>query len=135
MGFADSLKRACDNALKQTGEAATETVTSLFTLAKDFSPVQPDAPYAKGLFINSWYPAVNNVDPTVGAVADMSGSGTQSRIDALKSQSLFYGRDEYVTLANNLDYAMRVELLGWDRTGPYSPARLAVLTIRSANLK
>lgn len=133
MGFANSFKRACQESLMKASDAATETLTSVFTLAKDYSPTKPDAPHAKGLFINSWYPAVNNVDPTVGSLADMSGGGTQARIDALKGMKIFYQQDNYVTLSNNLDYAMRVEYTGWDRTAPYAPARLAILTIRASN--
>ncbi len=146
MGFADNLKRNIQGALTEVSNKITERAILVFSKAVDFSPLQDDAiypgAYAKGLFANSWYPAIDEFDTTVGTIADESASGSRARIENLRNKGAFLGRDGFISLSNSLSYALRVELLGWPKEdgysgfiGPYAPARQAILTFKGVGFK
>lgn len=144
MGFADSLKRNIQGVLAQTANACTERAITLFNFAVDYSPLQVDAEYpgtyATGLFANSWYPAFDEFDETVGTVADESASGSRARIDNLRNKGMFLGKDGFISLSNNLKYAYRVEYRGWPQEdgysgfiGPYAPVRNAMIKLKGVS--
>lgn len=132
--FSEGLKRDIESALQWINDECTKTAMDAMTFVVDFSPTKfIGAKYAEGVFVNSWYPAINEFDETIGASADMSGSGSRARIAALKDSQAFYRKDGFVSFLNNLDYSMKVEYEGWINTGAYAPVRNAIISIQAAN--
>lgn len=140
MGWADNIKRKLQqDAMQKVNDKIVDNAIVLGTLLVTNSPDKPDAKYAKGLFKNSWYVAVNEFDPTIGTNADMSGAASMARITALKSTNWFANADGYISFTNNLSYSYRVEFLGWPQgegengwvwsgqVGPYAPVRNSVV--------
>ncbi len=116
MSFLSDIKAFQQKALLAANKSVSEAAfgsLGVFQEAVALSPTAPEAQYAKGLLINSWYPSVGGFDTTVGTTTDYYGSGSLSRIKAMLSQNLFYGKDNMVTLTNSVDHAYRVEYLGY----------------------
>lgn len=98
------------------------------------SPTQRDAEYATGLLVNQWYPAAGNTfSSSEGTDQSDDGEGSKSRIKALRTSTEFLGKDGKLTLANNVHYAYRAEVLGWPvadgwggKVGPYKMVALAI---------
>lgn len=113
MSFADQIKAFERKALL----AANSSVLKAFeTVAIDtvlLTPTSPEAKYATGLLINSWYPAVGSFDNTVGTTTDYYGNASLARIKAIVAQQPFLGKDNFITLTNSVDHAYRAEHLGW----------------------
>lgn len=144
MGWADNIKRKLNqDAMQAVNDKIIDEAIVLGTLLVANSPEKPEAEYAKGLFKNSWYVAVNEFDPTVGTQADMSGAGSLARIASLKGTNWFAQRDGFISFTNNLDYAFRVEFAGWPqgegengwvwsgRVGAYAPVRNSVIAYKA----
>lgn len=101
----------------------------LAVVAKTPSPAFPGK-HAKGLLANQWYPAVGGEFSTErGTDTSRNGAASKSRIVALRGGNEFLGQNGKLTLANNLEYAYRAEVLGWAKTGPYAMVRLALQEI------
>lgn len=142
MGWADNIKKRGNAMLDWVDEKTTDVAEKFFITIVDYSPTTfVGADYAKGVFVNSWYPAVNNFDPTVGGAPDMSGTGSRQRISALRGSKAFFRQDGFVSLSNNLHYAYRVEFAGWPlgeggkwnwtgTVGPYAPVRKAMVMMK-----
>lgn len=137
--WSDGIKREIKGLQAEVANKCVERAILLFDKVVDYSPLQDDAiypgVYATGLFANSWYPAINEFDGTVGTIADESASGSRARIAALRFKGAFLGQDDYISLANNLSYADRVEYLGWNLTGPYAPVRNGLTFVKGVTFK
>lgn len=109
---------------------ARELFTSIVKLTP--SPSQRDAPTAKGLLVNNWFPKDG---PEFSSETTTStspfGAASLTRINQLRGNS-FLRDDGTVTLSNNLHYAYRAEVLGWPsppwsgRIGPYRMVALSM---------
>lgn len=127
MGFGSNMKKHAARITESVGESVMDVVEKFQITVVDYSPTKfIGAKYAQGVFVNSWYPAVNEFDPTVGGAADMSGSGSRQRILAMRATKPFSQGDAFISLSNSLDYAYRVEHLGWTITPAYAPIRNSI---------
>ena len=113
MGFADSIKAFEKKALLAANTSVNKAVESLFNEVVAHTPTAPEANYAKGLLINSYYTAVGGFDLTVGTATDYYGGASLSRIKSLAVGNNFLGKDNFVTLTNSVDHAYRADKIGW----------------------
>ncbi len=93
--------------------------------------------------INNWFPAIASYSGEVTASKSSSGMGSLSRIKAIVQQKPFYGKDNYLTLTNNISYAYRAEALGWPiedsppgwnwtgKVGAYGMVNKAVISMKA----
>lgn len=125
--FTDSIKRSTERVLKEIDAKCYAISYALFTSIVYNSPTKPTAVYAKGQFINNWFPAVSGYDTSTTSATSYDGMGSLQRIALLKAARAFYGRDNFVTLSNSLPYANQVEYLGWGKTDKYAPVRASVM--------
>jgi hypothetical protein len=134
MSFSESLRKNADKIIQETNDKATASVVELFNKVVELSPTKPAANYAKGHFINNWFPAINGFDYST-TTTSYDGIGSYTRIAALRNAQMFLGKDCTVTLTNSLHYGHRVEYDGWPitegqawtgRVGPYAPVRNAI---------
>jgi len=136
MDFTKSLLANIEMVKQEMNKEIISTTQELFNKVVDYSPTQVEAIYpgvwATGLFANSWQVGVNQIDSTVGASADESASASKSKIQGLSSLKEFMYNDGFISFTNNLDYADRVEYLGWNVTGPYAPVRQGITYIMGA---
>jgi hypothetical protein len=141
MGLADDIFKFDAKAKKAISDDIINKCIAFFSVAVDYSPLQDSAlypgAYATGLFANSWYVAVNEFDSTVGTIPDEKASMSRGRIELLRHSKAFFGKDEFISLTNNIPYADRVEYLGWPEEdgysgfiGPYAPLRNAVVKVK-----
>jgi len=130
MGFADSLKKNIDNRFKEVASKIVEVFQVTGGVVVSFSPTQPGAPHAKGEFINNWFPMLNGESSDTTSTFDFSGTGSLSRIQNFGQTAEVYfskGKDGYMTLSNNVDYAYLVEYSGWPSgKPPYAPIRNSI---------
>lgn len=113
MGFAGDIKAFEQKALLAANNSVCKAAEVGFTEAVINSPTSPEASYATGLLINSWFPAIASFDETVGNATDYYGTASLSRIRTILAQKPFYGKDSFVTLTNSVDHAYRANYLGW----------------------
>lgn len=114
--FLNSLKKNIDRVLLETNYKLTNTAYTLFNRAVIRSPHVGQGPYVSGHFINNWFPAVNGYDTSTTSDVDPDGAGSTARINSVvKGSKAFYKRDGFISLCNNLDYAIRVEYTGWPK--------------------
>lgn len=115
MGFAEDIQRNIDIAMLNISNNLNEITGKLFY------GIRQDTPVLKGVLNNSWYTGVKNTfDETVGTTADMSGSGSISRISSMLSTNPFLGVDNSVTLTNSVSYAYQAEVDGWAKKPAYA---------------
>lgn len=77
------------------------------------SPHNP-GPFADGLLVNQWYPAVNGHSGSVGTDTSPYGAGSIARISTtLNGSKEFFGKDGMISLSNNVPYAGLAESIGW----------------------
>jgi len=69
--------------------------------------------WATGHLVNQWYPAINDFSNEVNDIASDNGNGSLGRVYSIMKQKPFKGKDAYITLTNNVDYAYRAEAIGW----------------------
>lgn len=119
--FADSIRSNSDKMLKTVNRQIYSIAFELFTsiVLNSPSPSNP-GPFADGLLVNQWYPAIGDFSTQVGGDTSPNGSNSLSRIKSVMSGSEFYRKNGRLTLANNLDYAYRAEVLGWPKSDGYS---------------
>lgn len=126
-GFAASVKANSRRLLAKVNKQCYQIAKELFTSIVNLTP-SPDnpGPYAKGHLANQWYPEEgSDFSDELSSSTSSDGSGSLARINAMSGYA-FNGRDGAVTLANNLSYAYRAEVLGWPvsdgwsgQIGPY----------------
>lgn len=94
---------------------------------------------ARGLLANQWYVSSgNNFSSSLGSSISNTGSDSVSRINAMRGGRVFDGKNGTVTLANNVPYAYRAEMLGWpapDWTGTVGPYRMVALSLQEIGAK
>lgn len=116
MSLSHGISKFATKATIQASNSCNKIVEEYFVKHVTLSPKEPTAAYAKGLLINSWFPAIGkSPSMIVGKVANMEGTDSIMRIKAIVAQNPFWGNDNTVTLANNLDYAYRADKVGWPR--------------------
>lgn len=133
--FAESVQANCKRVLEEVDRKCYSITWQLFTTIVHKTPV------LTGALTNNWFPAVgaNNYSAETTTTLSKSGSGSLSRINSLSGKKLFYGRDNVVTLTNNLSYAFRAEYEGWPapqwsgKVGPYAMVRTSLLKVASEN--
>lgn len=125
--FSDSIRKNSTKILAGANQKVTAIAEDVFNTVVVKSPTKPEAAYAVGQFINSWYLGINTTDTSsVTSVHNYTGNDSYNRIAAMRSAGVFLGKDGFVTLSNNLDYSDRVEMLGWARTPAYGPVRNSI---------
>lgn len=82
------------------------------------SPANPGR-WAEGYLANQWYPAENDFSGDLDMATSRNGAQSISRIQAMNGQ-VFYQGDGILTLANNLPYAYRAEVIGWPKEEGYN---------------
>lgn len=84
----------------------------LSIVRKTPSPSNPGK-YADGLLANQWYPKTGDgFSGELGASTSNIGAASLARIRALSGNE-FLGKNGRLSMANNLHYAYRAEVLGW----------------------
>ncbi len=142
MGFADQIRAFERKALEAANTSVCRVAEELFVETVLTTPTAPEAAWSKGLAINSWFPANDGFDSTVGSALDYSGGASLSRIKTTLALKPFLSKDGFVTLTNSVPYISRIEYLGWPTgqnetgwhwtgtVGPYSMVRTSVANIR-----
>lgn len=115
--FKDSAKKIFDKVVELSPSVVDNQITGR------------KAPTSKGEFINNWFPALNSIDYSTTDNKSDEGKDSKERIsvffDKLGSAS-FFDKDFSITLSNSVDYAFKVEYLGWKNTLPYAPVNNAL---------
>jgi len=132
LSFADSVKANCQRMLAEVDKKCQHIAFSLFT------EIVIETPVDKGLLCNNWFPGTGaDFSTEITSYKDTTGSGSKSRIYAMLGKGTFLGKDGSMTLANNLDYAYRAEVLGWPspewsgKVGPYAMVGKSLIKIAS----
>lgn len=116
MSFAAHLRKNIERVLLEVNYKINHRAFIFFNYIVKKSPHVGEGPYVSGQFINNWFPAVNGFDSSITSATDPDGKGSVARIESVvKNNSAFLRRDGFVSLSNNLDYAKRVEYLGWPK--------------------
>lgn len=146
MDFAEKIKAFQQKALLEANRKVSLAVESLFTdvVVLTPSPANP-GDYAQGHLVNQWMPeAGGTFSSDVNISTNPNGSDSLSRIKVLLTEQLFFGKDNIITLTNNVDYAYRAEYVGWPsgdsstgwhwsgKVGPYKMVATAVNNFRGA---
>lgn len=76
------------------------------------SAVILDTPVDSGRLRNNWFPAINKFDDSVTESIDKTGIKAISEV-VINANTFRIG--DTLTLSNNLDYAFRIEYLGWSK--------------------
>lgn len=114
MSFAASVSRNSRRLLVDVNKKCYQIAKELFVKVVQFtpSPVNPGV-YAEGHLVNQWYPESGDYfSEELSSELSPNGAGSLARIADLKGLQ-FYMDDGKLTLANNLSYAYRAEVLGW----------------------
>ncbi len=122
ISFAEHLRANCDRRLKEIDSKLQRIAFNLFMDIVVATPIE------KGELINNWFPH-NGVDfsSEITTLLDKSGGGSKARIYSNMGQGTFLGKDGVMTLANNLDYAYKIEYEGWSRhKAPEGMVRISV---------
>lgn len=119
MSLSQGISKFATKATIQASISTNRIVEDYFNKHVDYSPSKnstPEAYYSQGILIDSWYPSIG-VSPStvVGSTANSSGADSRERIRAMLAQNPFWGKDNIVTLANNVSYAYRADKIGWPR--------------------
>jgi hypothetical protein len=111
--FLDSLKSNIERVQTEVNDKITDVAYKLFYRVVNNSPHVGDGPYVAGHFVANWFPAVNSYDTSITTVTS-NGSDSLARIDSIvKTSKAFYGKDGFVSMSNNLNYAANVEWKAW----------------------
>lgn len=141
LDFSASIARNILRVKQEINAKAYKISIDLFLAIVRKSP-SPDNPgeHAQGLLANQWYPKNgSSFSAELTSAISRNGAGSNSRIRALKGEE-FFGKNGTVTLANNLHYAYRAEVLGWPvkdgwsgKVGPYRMVALALQEVAAKN--
>lgn len=133
-GFAASVNLNSQKLLEKIDKKCYSIAWQLFTSIVHLSPVD------KGVLINNWFPKVGKeFSSETTTEKSLNGSGSLSRINALAKSKTFFGKDGVLTLANNISYAYRAEMLGWPqpewsgKVGPYRMVARSLQAIAARN--
>lgn len=124
LSFAADLKAKCDKMLVEVDRRCQHIAYTLFTR------IVLETPVLTGTLSNNWFPGTGTDFSTeITTVADTSGSGSKARILSTLGKGTFLGKDGSMTLANNLDYAYRIEYEGWSKKLTAYPIGMVRLSI------
>jgi len=139
--FADSIKQSVEKIQLEIDQQLTKLTIDTF---KDVIQESPsgwqNSPYAEGLLVNQWYPAINSFSSELTSSKDLSGFQSFARLTELVDNKMFYKKDSRVTLTNNVDYAYRAEAIGWKPdaqhpswkgAAPYGMVRKAIIKAKA----
>ena len=116
MSLSQGISRFQTKVVIAGSNSCNKVVEDYFVKNVTLSPKEPNAAYATGLLINSWFPSVGKSPSTiVGSSPNMEGADSIDRIRAMLAQNPFWGKDNTVTLSNNISYAYRADKIGWPR--------------------
>jgi hypothetical protein len=111
--FSDHLKKNIESVLSEVNFKISWVAYQYFVRIVQNSPHVGDGPYVAGHFVANWFPAVDGFDLSTTS-ATSNGDDSIARIESLvKESNAFLKKDGFVSLSNNLNYALRVEILGW----------------------
>lgn len=137
MSFLDDIKAFEQKALLAANKSVSNVVEELFTSVVVLSPSPTNkGPYAIGLLANQYYPMVGGHSQEVSTATNPYGMASLSRIKSMLASRVFFGKDNFITLTNNVDHAYRAEVMGWEapqwsgKQGPYSMVSKSVAKIR-----
>lgn len=116
MSLLDSINRFATKAALQASDSTNKIVEEYFITNVKLSPTEPKAAYSQGVLINNWWPSIGPTPSTeVSKSANIAGADSIARIKSTLAQNPFLGRNNTVTLSNNVSYAYRADKLGWPR--------------------
>lgn len=125
--FAESIRINSSKILEETQIKCYTVMDELFTSVVDLTPVGATAMEVHpGLLKNNWFSSIGDTLSTATTETfDASGYDSKLNIAVLKENNLFLGKDSKASLTNNLDYAVRAEMIGWygppwKGTAPYA---------------
>ena len=137
LNFSASIDRQIHRVKEEINAKCYKISIELFLSVVRLSP-SPSNPgrHATGLLANQWYPKAGagwsseKTDSTSG-----TGAASKARITALRGGREFYGKNGRLSLANNLHYAYRAEMLGWPEkdgwSGKVGPYRMVALSLQA----
>jgi len=138
-GFAASVRSNSNKALARVNNKCYDIARELFSAVIAFTPSPSNpGPFAKGFLVDQWYPNEGqDFSEELSSTTSPNGEGSISRVQALRGMQ-FFGDDGAITLANNLSYAYRAEVLGWPssdgwsgKIGPYRMVARALQLIKA----
>jgi len=115
MGFASHLRGQIERVQREVSYKINHVFFLAATYAVRKSPKVGEGPYVSGHFINNWFPAVNTWSVETDNSRDPDGKASLERIAAIVKANTFYKKDGFLTLSNNVDYSLRVEVWGWPK--------------------
>lgn len=122
MSLSHGISKFATKATIQASASTNKIIEDYFVKHVTLSPSKnstPEAYWSKGILIDSWYPSIGkSPSSVVGSTANMSGSDSIERIRGMLAQNPFWGKDNTVTLANNVSYAYRADKVGWLKNDP-----------------
>lgn len=137
--FAASVRNSSTKALKQVSKQAAEVTKFLFNRVVEYTPSKANpGPFADGYLANQWFTGYGGYfSEEMDSSVSPFGANSLSRIAAL-SDGMFYGRDNSITLTNNVHYSGLAEKYGWQEpewSGSIGPYRMVARAIQTTKAK
>lgn len=147
--FTKDIEAFATKALLQASNSVSNITEELLgeVVMNTPSPENPGQ-YSKGLLANQWYTESGGLfSSALGSATNAAGMGSLSRIKESLASKPFLGKDNTVTMTNNVSYAYRAENLGWPagegengwhwsgRVGPYKMVGKAISKIEGKYAK
>jgi hypothetical protein len=128
MGFASSISKNVERIKIEIQNKSYGIVFSLFNRIIRATPV------LDGYLKNNWMTSPNaSFSTSTNSIPDTDGSGSLLNVQSLKNADLFYGKNSICTMANNLNYAYRVEYLHWSPKAPMGMVRISLTDVAAEN--
>lgn len=137
-GFADSIRRNIERVQREIDAKCYAIFADLA------STVIYKCPVLRGNLINDFWAASNSFNFTthtpidadlnskIGAHSDVTGGGSLGRIKDVEKLGTFYGKDGFLTFSTSVNYAYKIEYLGWSKVKAPSGFMRNSLTIVAA---
>lgn len=110
LSFSKQIKANSKKVLEQIDKRVQRIAFNLFMDIVVATPID------KGQLCNNWFPGKGaDFSSETTSLLDKGASGSKSRIYSMLGQGTFLSKDGALTLANNLDYAYKIEYEGWSR--------------------
>ena len=119
--FSDSVKANIERLKRENQKKCYSIVYDLFM------GIVRDTPVLDGYLRNNWFTSPSaSFSLSTNPIPDKQGEGSLLNIQSLGNYDLFYGKNSIVTMANNLNYAYRIEYQGWSMKAPQGMVRLNI---------
>lgn len=141
--FADSLKANIKEVQQEVNDKITNVAAELFIDVIQGTPSAwnsdgREAPYADGLLVNQWYLGENKISDELTSAIDLYGSASLNRAASATKLKTFVKKDGYLSLTNNVSYAINAEVKGWPakenpkwkNAPPYAMVEKALITMK-----